>query len=252
MNDQHVDTPFALLGSSSYIKHEPKGVVLIVSPWNFPINLTICPLISAIAAGNTVILKPSEHTAHTSALMKQMISETFNENEVALVEGGIETSTALLKLPFNHIFFTGAPSIGKIVMSAAAKHLTSVTLELGGKSPTIIDETASVETAARRIAVGKFVNNGQICIAPDYIYVHESKKQAFLKALKKYLQEYYTEDASAEPSYARMINKKHYKRVKSYVDEATLRKSHWRCIFTAVKRIRFNTFLTIRAQAELV
>lgn len=223
MNEHHVDTPLALMGSSSYIKYEPKGVVLIVSPWNFPINLTICPLISAIAAGNTVILKPSEHTPHTSALMKQMISETFNENEVALVEGGIETSSALLELPFNHIFFTGAPGIGKIVMTAAAKHLTSVTLELGGKSPTIIDETASIEMAARRIAVGKFVNNGQICIAPDYIYVHESKKQAFLDSVKKYLREYYTENAAAEPSYARIVNKRHYKRVKSYVDDALVK-----------------------------
>ncbi|MFT4666844.1 MAG: aldehyde dehydrogenase (NAD+) [Patescibacteria group bacterium] len=220
MNEQHVDTPLAMLGSSSYIKHEPKGVVLIVSPWNFPINLTICPLISAIAAGNTVILKPSEHTPHTSALMKQMISEIFNENEVALVEGGIQTSSALLELPFNHIFFTGAPSIGKIVMTAAAKHLTSVTLELGGKSPTIIDETASIDTAARRTAWGKFVNNGQICIAPDYIFVHESKKQEFLDAVKKFLHDFYTENAAEEPSYARMVNKRHYKRVKSYVDDA--------------------------------
>ena len=139
MRHQKAKTPMALLGSNSYIKYEPKGVVLIISPWNFPFNLTFGPLITAIAAGNTVLLKPSEYTSHASALMKKIVEEVFEENEVSLVEGGIETSQKLLSLPFNHIFFTGAPKVGKIVMAAAAKHLTSVTLELGGKSPTIVD-----------------------------------------------------------------------------------------------------------------
>lgn len=220
MDNHKVATPIALMGSSSYIKHEPKGVVLIISPWNFPVNLTFGPLISAIAAGNTVILKPSEHTPHASDIMQKIVNEIFEPNEVALVQGGIETSQALLALPFNHIFFTGAPSIGKIVMSAAAKHLTSVTLELGGKSPTIIDETANIDTAARRTAWGKFVNNGQICIAPDYVFVHESKKEAFLTKVKSYLNQFYTEDASQEVSYCRMVNKRHFDRVNHYINDA--------------------------------
>jgi len=220
MRKEYVDTPLAILGSSSHIQYEPKGIVLIISPWNFPINLTLGPLVSAVAAGNTVMIKPSEHTSHASTIMQKIVKEVFAEEEVALVEGGIGTSTALLQLPFNHIFFTGAPSIGKVVMAAAAKNLTSVTLELGGKSPTIVDETASVDMAARRIAWGKYLNNGQVCIAPDYVFVHESKKQAFLEAVKKYIKKYYTEDASKEKSYARIVNNRHFRRVKSYIEDA--------------------------------
>lgn len=213
-------TPIALLGSSSYIKYEAKGVVLIIAPWNFPVNLTLGPLVSAVAAGNTVMIKPSESTPHATDIMKTIISEVFSEKEVAIVEGAIATSTDLLTLPFNHIFFTGAPFIGKIVMEAAAKHLTSVTLELGGKSPTIVDETANVATAARRIAWSKFLNNGQVCIAPDYVFVHKSKKEAFIKAVKENIKKFYTEDASKESSYARIVNNRHYKRVSSYVEDA--------------------------------
>lgn len=220
MSSKRVPTPLALMGSSSRIVYEPKGVVLLISPWNFPINLTLGPLVSAIAAGNTVMIKPSEMTPNASGVMKKLLGEIFEEKEIAVLEGGVSTSTELLKLPFNHIFFTGAPSIGKIVMKAAAEHLTSVTLELGGKSPTIVDETANVDTAARRIAWGKFVNNGQVCIAPDYLFVHESKQEEFMAAFKKYMAAFYTEDASKESSYARIVNGKHYNRVKSYVDDA--------------------------------
>ena len=220
MRKQKVSTPISMLGSSSYIKYEPKGVVLIISPWNFPLNLTFGPLVSAIAAGNTVMVKPSENTPHISALMKKLIGELFDENEVAVLEGGIATSQALLALPFNHTFFTGAPHIGKVVMEAASKHLTSVTLELGGKSPTIVDETANIDMAARRVAWGKFMNNGQICIAPDYLFVHESKKEAFITAVKKHLKTFYTEDASGEKSYNRIVNNRHFDRVKSYIDDA--------------------------------
>ena len=185
MQDQQVSTKLAFMGSSSKIKYEPKGNVLIIAPWNFPINLSICPLISAIAAGNTVILKPSEHTVHASALIKRMLNGLFEEAEVAVIEGGIDVSTDLLKLPFNHIFFTGSPEIGKIVMRAAAENLASLTLELGGKSPTIVDETADVAAAAKRIMWGKFLNAGQICIAPDYVSVHSSQVNAFIAASKK-------------------------------------------------------------------
>ncbi len=215
-----VSTPLSLFGSSSWIKYEPKGVCLIISPWNFPFNLTFGPLISAIAAGNTVIIKPSEMTPHSSAVMREIIGKLFNENEVALIEGGIETSTALLELSFNHIFFTGAPSIGKIVMTAAAQHLTSVTLELGGKSPTIVDETANIGNAAKMIAWGKFANNGQICIAPDYVFVHESQKQKLITALQNQIIEFYSEESEKSESYARIVNERHFDRVKGYIDDA--------------------------------
>lgn len=220
MRRHRVATPISLLGSSSFIQYEPKGVVLIIAPWNFPVNLTLGPLVAAIAAGNTVVLKPSEHTPHASAIMRKIIAEVFEEREVALVEGGIESSQALLALPFNHIFFTGAPSIGKIVMAAAAKHLTSVTLELGGKSPTIVDKTANIEMAARRIAWGKYINNGQICIAPDYVFVHESRKAEFIEAVRKYIKTFFSEDASQADSYSRMVNRRHFQRVKGYLDDA--------------------------------
>jgi aldehyde dehydrogenase (NAD+) len=223
MRKHKVSTPISMLGSSSYIKYEPKGVVLIIAPWNFPLNLTFGPLVSAIAAGNTVMVKPSENTPHISALMKKIIEEIYEENEVAVLEGGVATSQALLALPFNHTFFTGAPHIGKIVMEAASKHLTSVTLELGGKSPTIVDETANIDMAARRVAWGKFINNGQICIAPDYLFVHESKKEAFITAVKEHLKIFFTENALNEKSYNRIVNNRHFERVKSYVDDAMVK-----------------------------
>ncbi|MCU0341822.1 MAG: aldehyde dehydrogenase family protein [Spirosomaceae bacterium] len=220
---QRVDTPLAFMGSSSYIKYEPKGVCLIISPWNFPVNLTFGPLVSAIAAGNTAIIKPSEYTPHISDLMAKIIKELFDENEVALVQGGIETSTMLLELPFNHIFFTGAPSIGKVVMVAAAKNLASVTLELGGKSPTIVDETANVKTAAKRIAWGKFLNSGQICIAPDYVLVHESKKEALVEEISKATKEFFGENPAQNDQYTRMVNPRHTARVVSYIQDSVLK-----------------------------
>jgi aldehyde dehydrogenase (NAD+) len=223
MSPQQVPTPLPLLGSRSYIQYQPKGVVLIIAPWNFPVNLTLGPLVSALAAGNSVILKPSEHTPHTSAAMKRIIEEAFEPHEVALIEGGVETSQALLELPFNHIFFTGAPEIGKIVMAAAAKHLASVTLELGGKSPTIVDETADIDTAAARIAWGKFINNGQICISPDYLFVHESRQDEFVAKLGQKLRDYYGEDARQSEDYARIINPRHFQRLKGYLDDAAER-----------------------------
>ncbi len=220
MAPKPVGTPLALLGSSSWIHHEPKGVCLIISPWNYPLNLTFGPLVSAIAAGNTVFIKPSEHTPHTSAIMRKIVEEIFDEKEVAYFEGGVEMATALLSLPFNHIFFTGAPEIGKIVMRAAANHLASVTLELGGKSPTIIDETSNIAQAATRIVWGKFSNNGQICIAPDYIFVHENKKQEFLDEVGKKLKTFYGNDPSQSPDYMRVINERHFDRVNSYLENS--------------------------------
>ena len=220
MRPQHVNTPLSLMGSSSWVHYEPKGVCLIISPWNFPLNLTFGPMISAIAAGNCIMLKPSEHTPHISQVMSDMIADLFDPQEITVVQGGIESSKALLELPFNHIFFTGAPSIGKIVMAAAAKNLTSVTLELGGKSPTIVDETANIKTAAKRIAWSKCLNNGQVCIAPDYIYVHESKKDELIDAINSNIKKMYGDSIGQSESYCRIVNNKHFNRVKSYMDEA--------------------------------
>jgi len=223
MRPHKVSTPLTLLGGRSYVRYEPKGVVLIIAPWNFPINLTFGPLVTALAAGNTVIIKPSEHTPHASAITRSIIEEVFDESEVAVIEGGIQTSTALLAQPFNHIFFTGAPAIGKIVMEAAAKHLASVTLELGGKSPTIVDETAQLDAAAFRIAWAKYTNNGQICIAPDYVFVHESKKDEFLEKLTKNIDKFYGMDAKRSDSYARIVNHRHYQRLDGYLEDAKAR-----------------------------
>ena len=220
MRPHRVKTPLALLGARSHVHYEPKGVGLIIAPWNFPINLIFGPLVGAIAAGNCVMIKPSEHTPHSSAVAKRIIAEIFDENEVAVVEGGIETSTSLLALPFNHIFFTGAPAIGKVVMEAASKHLASVTLELGGKSPTIVDETAIVDAAAFRIAWAKYTNNGQICIAPDYVFVHESKKDEFLAKFAKNIERFYGLDARRSDSYARIVNNRHYHRVSGLIEDA--------------------------------
>ena len=220
MKKQKVPTPLAMIGSSSWIKHESKGVCLIISPWNFPFNLTFGPLVSAIAAGNTVILKPSEMTPHSSAVMSELIKDIFDENEVALVEGEVETSQELLKLPFNHIFFTGSPNVGKIVMRAAAEHLTSVTLELGGKSPTIIDSTANLKTTAKRLVWGKFMNSGQICITPDYVLIQDSIKDKFLSECKTQIKAFFTDDASSSDSYGRIVNQKHFERLVSYIENA--------------------------------
>lgn len=217
---QRVPTPVAFLGGSSWVQYEPKGVCLIISPWNFPFNLSFLPLISAIAAGNTAIIKPSEMTPHSSAVIRKIVAEAFDENEVAVVEGEVEVAKALLELPFNHIFFTGAPSIGKQVMKAAAEHLASVTLELGGKSPTIVDETADLATTATRIIRGKFANCGQICISPDYILVHEKVQAELLDLMKKRLVEGYGDDASKSDSYPRMVNARHFQRVKNYLEDA--------------------------------
>jgi len=217
---QKVKTPLSMLGSSSYFIYEPKGVCLIISPWNFPFNLTFGPLVSAIAAGNTAIIKPSEMTPNSSTLMAKIIADVFTEDEVALVEGEVETSTALLQLPFNHIFFTGSPNVGKIVMSAAAKHLASVTLELGGKSPTIIDKTANIKNAAKKIMWGKYLNAGQICVAPDYVLIEDSIKEEFITSCKKWIDTFYTKQPKSSTSYSRIVTHKHFDRLKTHLENA--------------------------------
>lgn len=223
MRDEEVPTNITAVGTSSYIKYEPKGVVLLMAPWNYPFNLSLLPLVYAIASGNASILKPSEVTTHTSAYLKKMLAELFDEDEVAVVEGGIPETTELLKLPFNHIFFTGSPNVGKIVMAAAAKNLTSVTLELGGKSPAIVDESANAKKSAHKMAWGKCFNMGQTCIAPDYAFVHESKKTAFIDGFKEALQKYYNTDGKGikdSPDLCRLVNDKNFLRVKALIDDA--------------------------------
>ncbi|OIN60554.1 aldehyde dehydrogenase family protein [Arsenicibacter rosenii] len=226
MRPQRVATPLPLIGTRSHVHHEPKGNVLIIAPWNYPFGLVLKPLVSAIAAGNVAILKPSEMTPHTTTLLQRMIRELFPREEVALFDGGAEVSQALLDLPFNHIFFTGSPAIGKIVMAAAARHLTSVTLELGGKSPVIIDDTVNPKTAARQVAWAKCFNNGQTCIAPDYVLIHESKKEAFLSAFQDAVRAMYSPDGKPikeSGSYNRIINHRHFQRVTGLISEAVTR-----------------------------
>lgn len=218
-----IDAPITFLGTRSVVVHEPKGVCLIISPWNYPFNLSICPLASCLAAGNTAILKPSEMTPKTSALIAEMIRSIFDEDTVAVVEGDAETSTELLKLPFDHIFFTGSPNIGKVVMKAAAENLTSVTLELGGKSPAIVDATADLKDAAKRIAFGKFLNNGQTCVAPDYILVHSSVHDKFLNYLKESVNEVFGKGSAvnkASDDYARIVNSRHFGRLNNLLRDA--------------------------------
>lgn len=217
---KRVSTPLALFGAKSYIHFEPKGVCLIIAPWNYPFNLMILPLIEAIAAGNTAILKPSEMTPYTAQLIDDMVGELFSEDEVKVVQGEVKTSQELLALPFDHIFFTGSPAVGKIVMNAAAKNLTSVTLELGGKSPVIIDETANVKDAAEKLVWGKFMNCGQTCIAPDYVYVHDSIYNDFEIQIKKYIEkEYYKDGQVNRDDYARIVNESHYQRVSGLLED---------------------------------
>ena len=220
MAEHRVPTPLSLTGTSSWYRYEPKGTCLIISPWNFPVNLTFGPLVSAIAAGNTAILKPSELTPLTSAVMAKIVKQLFPENEITMVEGDIEVSRALLKLPFDHIFFTGSPGVGKIVMKAAAENLSTVTLELGGKSPVIVDETANLKAAAKKITWGKFLNSGQICISPDYLLVKESVKDLLLEAISKQLEKFYSANPRESSSYARIVNNRHYARLVNHLEDA--------------------------------
>ena len=226
MRPKGVSTPITLFGSSSEIIYEPKGVCLVLSPWNFPFNLSLVPVVSAVAAGNCVILKPSEYAPHSSALMKKMIADCFPPEEVTVFEGDVSVSSALLELPFNHIFFTGSPNVAKVVMAAAAKNLASVTLELGGKSPVVVDKNANIDNAGAKIAWLKAMNAGQTCIAPDYILVHESVKTQLIAAIVKHLKKFYGEDAAARqatPDLCRMISPKHYGRVKHLLEDAVQR-----------------------------
>lgn len=220
MKDKYVKTPLTLLGSKSYIKYEAKGLVLIITPWNFPINLTFVSLVNAISAGNTVMIKPSEITDFTSKIIKKIVDETFNKNEVYTILGGSDIAEKVLKLKFNHILFIGSPTIGKIVMKAASKHLASVTLELGGKSPTVIDKEVDLKSTAKRIAWAKFINNGQVCIAPDYILINKKLKDKFLKLLIENIKKLYSENPKTSKNYCRVVNRRHFLRLSNLIEDA--------------------------------
>ncbi len=210
MEPRRVSTPLSMLGTMNYIYYEPKGCVLILSPWNYPFNLAIVPLIYAIAAGCTVVLKPSESSPATTEYMRRMMEELYDAREVTVVVGEAETAAALTRLPFDHIFFTGSPAIGKKVMAAAAANLTSVTLELGGKSPCVVDHDVKPEKSARNVAWGKFFNAGQTCTAPDYLLVHESIADRYVGALGEAIRKFYGDDPQQSDSYARIVNRKQH------------------------------------------
>jgi aldehyde dehydrogenase (NAD+) len=210
---QKVATSLVTFPSRAEIRPEPLGVVLIISPWNYPFQLMIAPLVGAIAAGNCALLKPSELAPHTSKVITQLIESTFAPEYIAVVEGDVEASQALLEEKFDHIFFTGGTAIGKVIMAAAAQHLTPVTLELGGKSPCIVDRDIHLEHTARRIVWGKFMNAGQTCVAPDYLLVHRQVKPALLEAIQKTIQEFYGTDPSQSPDFGRLISDRHFARV---------------------------------------
>lgn len=213
MKHKVVRTPITQFYSTSRIYSEPYGVVLIVSPWNYPFQLTIAPLIGAIAAGNCAVLKPSNYSPHTSAIIEKIIKCCYHEAYVTVVQGGRKENEMLFAQPFDYIFFTGSVTVGKIVMEAAAKNLTPISLELGGKSPCIVDKTANIELAARRIVWGKFLNAGQTCVAPDYLYVDRKVKDELIQKMKKYILRFYGKDASTNEDFPRIISEKHYRRL---------------------------------------
>ncbi|MEI2362499.1 aldehyde dehydrogenase [Priestia megaterium] len=214
---KEVETPSTHAGAKSYIYQDPYGLALVIAPWNYPFQLAVSPVVGAIAAGNCVVLKPSELTPHTSSLLAKMFNENFPEEYLTVVEGEVETSTALLKENFDYIFFTGSTMVGKIVAEAAAKHLTPVTLELGGKSPTIVHEDANIEEAAKRIARGKFANAGQTCVAPDYILVQRNVKDELLANLKQVVTNTYGEDVSQNLDFPHVVSEKHFDRLNSFL-----------------------------------
>lgn len=217
-----VSTPIFAFPSSSYIYKKPFGKILIIGPFNFPFMLTIIPLIGAISAGNVAVIKPSENTLATSAVIEKIITETFDPNYVAFVPGGVETTQELLAQRWDKIFFTGSNRVGKIVMEAAAKNLTPVELELGGKNPVVVDKDANLETAAKRIIWGKFLNAGQSCVAPDYLYVHEDIKEKLLPFLKQSVEQFYSENPHESNDFGRIVNAATVKRLSQLIQNETV------------------------------
>lgn len=228
MRPRHVSPPLTALGTRCYTIHEPKGVALVISPWNYPFQLAINPIVYAIAAGCPVILKPSEYSVATSTFLQKMFAELFDTSEVAVFTGGVDTAQALLDLPFNHMYFTGSSPVGKIVMRAAADHLSSVTLELGGKSPCIIDPEINPSSIADRVVWAKYYNNGQTCIAPDHLYVHRSRVDETVEALTSSTQKLYgpLDHLPNNPDYGCIISDKHHARASHLINDAVQKGAH--------------------------
>jgi aldehyde dehydrogenase (NAD+) len=213
MKPKRVWTSLAAMPGRSYVYREPLGVTLIITPWNYPFQLVVLPLIGAIAAGNCVMIKPSEIAPNVSALLAHWLPRYLDPKAIQVMEGGVPETTALLREKWDHIFYTGNSKVGRIVMDAAAKHLTPVTLELGGKSPCIVDESANLDTAAKRIVHGKFVNAGQTCVAPDYVLVHDHVHDALINRMASTVREFYGEDPRRSPDFARIIDERHHARL---------------------------------------
>ncbi|PAF17834.1 aldehyde dehydrogenase family protein [Terribacillus saccharophilus] len=219
---KEVPTAASHEGAKSFIKPEPYGSALVIAPWNYPFQLAVSPLVGAIAGGNTAVLKPSELTPKTSAILSTIINDNFPEEYLSVVEGEVETSTALLKEDFDYIFFTGSTGVGKIVAEAAAKHLTPMTLELGGKSPTIVHADANLDEAAQRIARGKFANAGQTCVAPDYLLVHSSVKETLLEKLKDVITATYGDNVVQNPNFGHVVSERHFDRLAGFLNNGTI------------------------------
>lgn len=216
--DQRVPTPLAQFKSTSFMHPEPYGVTLIMSPWNYPFMLALDPLVGAIAAGNCVVLKPSAYSPATSAIMTKIAEEAFAPGHVTVVQGGRKENQALLDQKFDYIFFTGGTTVGREVMIKAAKYLTPMTLEMGGKSPCIVDATANIPVTAKRLAFGKFLNAGQTCVAPDYLFVHRDVRQQLTEELRKNVEEFFGGDPLENPEYPKIINEKHYLRLQGLME----------------------------------
>lgn len=220
--DRRVFTPITLFGSHSRIHYEPRGVVLIIAPWNYPLQLALSPLIGAIAAGNCAVVKPSASAPNTAAVIKRLIDECFEDEYIAAVAPGNNVTEELLKLKWDYIFYTGGEEHGKSVLQAAARHLTPVTLELGGKSPCIVDRDADLRVAARRIAWGKLLNCGQTCVAPDYLFLHNDVRESFIELLKEEICLQYGEDPKQSPDYPRIVNLRHFDRLSALLADGTI------------------------------
>lgn len=215
---QKVRMPLVHFHSTGFIYNEPYGVVLIMSPWNYPFQLSMMPLVGAIAAGNCCVVKPSEYSCHTSDIIEKILTETFPEEYVCTIKGGRQESLSLLDQKFDYIFFTGSPKVGRVVMQKASVHLTPVTLELGGKSPCIVDSECNIDLAAKRIVWGKFMNAGQTCIAPDYLYVHKNVKDELVGAMKKYIHQFYSTTPLDSGYLPRIISSKHLEKLLSLME----------------------------------
>ena len=222
MKKTHTATPITQAVSSSYIIHEPRGNTLIMSPWNYPVQLTIVPLAGAIAGGNTVVVKPSRYSGNTSRIMKKLIEETFSDEYIALFEGGHQTNSELLALRWDFIFFTGSPNVGRIVHQAANKYLTPCILELGGKSPVIIDGTENMALTAKRLSWGKFLNAGQTCVAPDYVLIRKGYAESLIKEMENAIGNMFSSDPLTSSDLPKIINEKHFRRISELIAGSTI------------------------------